>query len=203
MPINESGSDSFWMNDTVEVFRVCPEYGQQQSSEAVTVIGRNFRDSDVLICRFTACTGTSAGPRKCETLVPTSSEDSSIETAATYISGTRLQCPIPEYSFPSNESLLLQSGVCEKDNTGVLAYVQSCEIDAISDGSCQDDAGDGYRFVYDTLVRTCRQLRRGQSPEHVKCLQAMLRSSQNRIRIRSACEKTVDCASQWMAIYIE
>ncbi|CAN0175768.1 unnamed protein product, partial [Ectocarpus sp. 12 AP-2014] len=34
----------------------------------------------------------------------------------------------------------------------VVAYVQSCETSAISDGSCEDDAGAGYRFVYDTLV---------------------------------------------------
>lgn len=163
MPINESGSDSFWMNDTIEVFRVCPEYGTQHASETATVVGRNFRDSDVLVCRFTSCIGTSAGPRKCETPVPTavSSEEKSIETAATYISGTRVQCPMPEYSFPSNESLLLLSGVCEEDSTGVLAYVQNCEVDAISDGSCEDDAGAGYRFVYDTLVRTCRDCRSG------------------------------------------
>lgn len=171
MPINESGSDSFWRNDTVEVFRVCPEYGTQHASEPATIIGRNFRDSDVFVCRFTPCTGTSDGPRKCETPVPTAvSSEKSIETPATYISETRAQCPMPEYSFPSNDSLLLQSGVCEEDNTGVLAYVQSCEIDAISDGSCEDDAGAGYRFVYDTLVRTCREYRSGrQCRQHMNC----------------------------------
>lgn len=154
MPINESGSDSFWVNDTIEVFRVCPEYGVQNTRDAAIVIGRNFRDSDVLVCRFTPCTSASSGPRQCQS--PTSDAISgdkrSIEVSATYISGTRVQCPTPDYSFPSNSSLLVLDGVCEYDDAGVLAYVQSCEADAVSDGYCEDDAGTGYRFVYDTLV---------------------------------------------------
>lgn len=154
MPINESGSDPFWTNDTIEVFRVCPEYGTQNENETAIIIGRNFRDSDTLVCRFMPCTSSTAGPRKCENLASNkiSSDQKSIEVAATYISETRVQCPIPEYSFPSNDSLLLLDGVCENDDAGNLAYVQSCEINSISDGSCEDDAGAGYRFVYDILV---------------------------------------------------
>ncbi len=154
MPINESGSDPFWMNDTIEVFRVCPEYGTQDASETATIIGRNFRDSDILVCRFMPCTSATGAPRKCNNLASSmiSSEQKSIEVAATYISETRVECPIPAYSFPSNDSLVLRDGVCENDGTGNLAYVQSCETDAISNGSCEDDAGPGYRFVYDTLV---------------------------------------------------
>lgn len=154
MPINGSGSDTFWVNDTIEVFRVCPEYGTQNANETATIIGRNFRDSEVLICRFTPCSGASDGPRTCENLVSSAivSNKKSIEVAATYVSDTRVRCPIPDYSFPSNVSLLILGGVCEKDDTGVLAYVQSCETDAVSDGTCEDDAGAGYRFVYDTLV---------------------------------------------------
>lgn len=153
MPMNESGSEPFWINDTIEVFRVCPEYGSQNTSGVVTVVGRNFRDSDVLVCRFTSCTGTSAGPRTCGGLASSAiAGDRSIEVAATYISTTRVGCPLPEYSFPTNGSLLLLDGVCEHDSTGNLAYVQSCEVDAIADGTCEDDAGTGNRFVYDTLV---------------------------------------------------
>lgn len=154
MPINESGSDPFWTNDTIEVFRVCPEYGRQNASGTATIIGRNFRESDILMCRFIPCTSSALGPRKCENLATTaiSSNHKSIETPATYISETRVQCPVPEYVFPSNDSLTLLDGVCEHDEFGILAYVQSCEAQTISDGSCQDDAGAGYRFVYDILV---------------------------------------------------
>lgn len=154
VPINESGSDSFWVNDTIEVFRVCPEYGTEHSSENILVVGRNFRDSDVLVCRFTPCTGTAAGPLKCENVLSsgTMNGGKSIEVAATYTSSTRVQCPIPDYTFPSNNSLVLLDGVCEYDDSGAMAYIQDCETDAISDGSCEDDAGTGQRFVYDTLV---------------------------------------------------
>lgn len=160
MPINESGSDPFWTNDTIEVFRVCPEYGTQSASETTTVIGRNFRDSDVLMCRFMPCTSSTAGPRKCENRPSSeiSGDQRSIEVAATYISQTRVECPIPEYSFPSNDSFFLLDGVCETDDAGVVAYVQSCETSAVSDGSCEDDAGAGFRFVYDTLVSNCCSL---------------------------------------------
>lgn len=154
MPINESGSDPFWVNDTIEVFRVCPEYGTQNTSETATIIGRNFRDSDILVCRFIPCASSAFGPRKCENLATSaiSNNHKSIEASATYISETRVQCPLPEYVFPSNDSLIVLDGVCEHDELGNLAYVQSCEADTISDGSCEDDAGAGYRFVYDVLV---------------------------------------------------
>ncbi|CAM9097538.1 unnamed protein product, partial [Hapterophycus canaliculatus] len=164
MPINESGSDPVWMNDTIEVFRVCPEYGRQNSNATVTIIGRNFRDSDILMCRFIPCTSSADGPRKCENLATSAilSNHKSVEASATYISETRVQCPIPEYVFPSNDSLILLDGVCEHDEFGILAYVQSCEADSISDGSCEDDAGAGYRFVYDILVScTPDELERG------------------------------------------
>lgn len=154
MPINASGSDPFWMNDTIEVFRVCPEYGTENANETATIIGRNFRASDILVCRFTPCTSSAGAPRKCENPASgmISSEQKSIEVAATYISETRVECPIPAYSFPSNDSLVLLNGVCENDETGVLAYVQSCETEAIIDGSCEDNPRAGYRFVYDILV---------------------------------------------------
>lgn len=155
MPINESGSDSFWVNDTIEVFRVCPEYGPQNTSETMTVVGRNFRDSEVLACRFTPCSGTAVGPLMCENLASgaTSNNRKSIEVAATYVSSTRVKCSMPKYEFPSNESLKLLDGICEYDAAGTLAYVQSCEAESVSAGFCEDDPTTGQRFVYDTLVR--------------------------------------------------
>lgn len=154
MPINESGSDSFWINDTIEVFRVCPEYGPENSSGSIVVVGRNFRDSDVLVCRFTPCMGTVAGPLNCEQLVSsgTTNDGKSVEVTAMYTSSTRVQCPVPDYTFPSNESLVILEGVCEYDDSGAMAYIQNCDANAISDGSCEEDAGTGQRFVYDTLV---------------------------------------------------
>lgn len=152
MPINESGSDSFWENDTVEVFRACPQYGAQDSNETVLIIGRNFRESNVLLCRYTPCMSSSVGPRKCDDPSSSGTNGKSIHETAIYISSTRVECPLPEYSFPSNRSLLVLDGVCAYDEAGVLAYIQPCELDDIYDGSCTDGSGTGYRFVYEILV---------------------------------------------------
>lgn len=169
MPINESGSDPFWMNDTIEVFRVCPEYGTENANETATIIGRNFRASDILVCRFMPCKSSAGAPQKCENLASgmISNEQKSVEVAATYISETRVECPLPAYSFPSNDSLILLNGVCENDENGVLAYIQSCETEAIFDGSCEDDPRQGYRFVYDILV-SCRYHQVGSAKNDVQ-----------------------------------
>jgi hypothetical protein len=63
MPVNLSALQPNYtfpnyINDTVEVFRTCPEYLSQAGNargEEITVIGRNFFDTDLLQCKFTAC----------------------------------------------------------------------------------------------------------------------------------------------------
>ena len=60
LPFDEDSSDAMtWLNDTVEVFRSCPSYGMfsEESSDksinnALTVIGRNFKNSTTLTCRY-------------------------------------------------------------------------------------------------------------------------------------------------------
>ena len=49
-----------YVNDTVEVFRTCPEYIDQRGGQDITVIGRNFFDTDLLQCKFTACRSNSS-----------------------------------------------------------------------------------------------------------------------------------------------
>ena len=49
-----------YINDTVEVFRTCPEYIDQRGGQDITVIGRNFFDTDLLQCKFTACRSNSS-----------------------------------------------------------------------------------------------------------------------------------------------
>ncbi|CAM9243358.1 unnamed protein product, partial [Choristocarpus tenellus] len=154
IPVNESGSTAFWLNDTVEVFRSCPSYGTETSGDTVTIIGRNFHESNVLYCRYTPCTSTDIGPRKCRNSnwEASSTKQKRIQETATYISSTRVECPAPTYSFPTNTTLLYLEGICEYDSSGRLAYVQECSESALSDGSCENDAATGYHFVYDTLV---------------------------------------------------
>lgn len=50
-PINATSSSPAWKNDTVEVFRTCTPYGKEDGGDFVTVVGRNFRESDFLSCR--------------------------------------------------------------------------------------------------------------------------------------------------------
>ena len=59
-----------WRNETVEVFRTCPDYVREKAKSEVVVIGRNFYESSLLMCRFTACRFTTDAigrrdPRSC------------------------------------------------------------------------------------------------------------------------------------------
>ncbi|KAK7253707.1 hypothetical protein SO694_00002342 [Aureococcus anophagefferens] len=75
MPVNVSAvSPNYtapnWRNETVELFRTCPEYVKESGGEEIIVVGRNFYDSSLLMCRFTACRFTVDGngrrdPRSC------------------------------------------------------------------------------------------------------------------------------------------
>ncbi len=65
MPVNVSAlqpnyTAPNYINDTVEVFRTCPEYVDQKGGQEITVIGRNFFDTDLLQCKFTACRSNSS-----------------------------------------------------------------------------------------------------------------------------------------------
>lgn len=153
IPVDENISDQFWTNDTVEVFRVCPAYGTESYNDDIIVIGRNFRESDVLMCRYSPCTGTTSAPRQCTRVSAPQPEGQNWTVEAAFVSPTRVRCPAPEYMFPTNVSLIVLDGVCKYDGSGALAYIQACEADAVLSGSCGDDAGVGRQYVYDSLVR--------------------------------------------------
>jgi hypothetical protein len=108
------------VNDTVEVFRTCTNYGLEDEEDVVTVVGRNFRDSSLLSCRFTACIqadwspGQSDGgsgdtdynmvPRMCRNfdgspLPDTMMSKKKVIVPAKFISDTRVECQMPNYSF--------------------------------------------------------------------------------------------------------
>eukprot|EP00956_Cyclotella_meneghiniana_P015719 scaffold24383_cov39-Cyclotella_meneghiniana.AAC.3 len=61
LPFNTHSSNVVqWKNDTVEVFRSCPKFGLMNynnvsSDGRITVIGRNFRNTTNLTCRFRLC----------------------------------------------------------------------------------------------------------------------------------------------------
>jgi len=92
IPINVSASSELWVNDTVEVFRACPLNGTKNGTDEVTLIGRNFYETPLMMCSFT-------------TKGPTYSEHGGafvVTTPATYESRTRVRCKTPPYRFPTN-----------------------------------------------------------------------------------------------------
>jgi len=112
-PVNATSSSKMWVNDTVEVFRTCPPYGIEDSEDYVTVIGRNFRDSDFLTCRFTACLQSNikaldpyyhTSPRTCRDQYGQFTDELSLMKVtgkAEFISSTRVRCKVPRYDFNS------------------------------------------------------------------------------------------------------
>ena len=110
MPINVTSSSPFWVNDTIEAFRPCPQYGSAESTGAtVTVIGRNFLNTGTNFCRWRTCISAQEGtlPRRCKNRgdaadgseLPLIGEvsEKSVMTLARYISSTRMECTIPDF----------------------------------------------------------------------------------------------------------
>ena len=117
MPINVSSSDIFWLNDTIEAFRTCPQYGSSTEENYVTIIGRNFIDTKTNYCKWRSCFSsntadqTPISPRRClNNVKKVTGEDLPVAgnvsqeffiTRARFISPTRMECRAPEYIFPS------------------------------------------------------------------------------------------------------
>ena len=117
-PVNESSSDELWFNDTVEVFRPCPAFGPEDGGGDVVLIGRNFKNTALLTCRWTACLGlgkSSSRPRKCR---DSDGKDFghmsqvNIDLPAKYISPTRVSCPNPGYKFTPLANTTTSLGGC-------------------------------------------------------------------------------------------
>ena len=148
MPLNYSASDPHWRNDTVEVFRTCPDYMVEDGTEGegedeVVIIGRNFRDSELLTCRFSACLRASAPatgpvtryePRVCTNYGPgvdhtpfTAVSGKQVMTRARFLSETRVSCPAPAYAFAPS---VVDNSTCIRDHlTSQVAYVVECTED--------------------------------------------------------------------------
>ena len=136
---NESASVPYWQNDTIDVFRACPQYGSgspkdQFDADAIggvkiTIIGKNFRDTGLNYCKFRSCISANQGrhPRRCKNQVvnqfgndlPVAGEMSthSYVVQANYVSPTRVECYVPEYIF--------EDDFAETLNTDLTQY--SCE----------------------------------------------------------------------------
>ncbi len=183
-PFDESTSDVVsWMNDTMEVFRVCPSYGllpDKCSTEpgsrdvAVTVIGRNFLNSTALTCRYKICLGSRwvlesgvaiTTPGLCRDQESTLSE--AMATSGVYISKTRVSCPFhifdPVDDFaPINrtDSPSSLTEVCLRDEKGQLFLSQHCSATDLASDECSFEVDApllGLRKRVYSLVMPCSE----------------------------------------------
>jgi hypothetical protein len=83
LPIDVAKSVPLWDNETVDIFRVCPENSTYTGGMLITVIGRNFYNSRYLMCKF----------------VPTFPPDEKPHppTPAMYLTTTRVYCRAPQH----------------------------------------------------------------------------------------------------------
>ena len=111
MPVNPARSSAYWVNDTIEAFRTCPLYGSGNGGEYVQIVGRNFRDTNRNFCKWYSCISSNEGrnPRRCRNNVnqvtgeplPAAGDVSrqTFLTPARFISKTRMECQVPEFTF--------------------------------------------------------------------------------------------------------
>ena len=151
--MNESSSTKFWVNDTIEVFRSCPQYGSGDGGEKIVLVGRNFRDTKMNYCKFRTCYSANNGqhPRRCKNQIVEQRDQSALPVAGThddatyitrgrYISNTRIECDVPQFLFDlefiNQPELDTQNYICDYINmnvvgdkinaTGNLSYVREC-----------------------------------------------------------------------------
>ena len=182
LPFNGDSSDvATWTNDTVEVFRSCPSYGifsKENSAKSIdrtfTVIGRNFENSTTLTCRYRFCVGSSwmtdggvvlTDPKHCQD--ETSSLSESVTKTGTYISKTRISCPMPAFDldddFPSLNSSDMPSSstqLCLRDDKGQMFLSVICSGTDLTSTRCafEDDVPSlGLRRRLYSLVLPCSE----------------------------------------------
>jgi hypothetical protein len=151
IPVSIESFDQLWKNNTVDIIRSCPSYGFLQDKQLLTIVGRNFRNSSFLTCRFTFCES-----RSVQTV-----DECKIKTViyqpATFISAFRVSCLLPDIhsdplteSFPGN-----QTNICGRDPDGAIFYFQQCTKDEYLANKCdqlQTRFIWAYRKVYSLLI---------------------------------------------------
>ena len=164
-PLRNSAGD-MWLNDTVEVFRSCPSYFLSIEEETdIVVLGRNFQNTSALTCRFRNCINSlqqlESGKKSYQISLPCSDNVREIssslsstyfDTKGTYISPTRIICPIPKLLVMEKiVEEVSTSDACGYDSSGMYFYFQRCDGDDILTGICSDK---GFKRVY-SLILEC------------------------------------------------
>ena len=176
LPLNpETSSVELWNNDTIEVIRACPSYIVQPGwtpkpsygvrtedanddwkEKTITIIGRNFRNSTTLTCRYRRCLNSGwksykgmdiVVPGNCFADLKPSSLSRAETSAGTFISDTRISCPLPPNEFEgkmnpinvSNGEEFFSQSFCLRDDNGRPYLLQKCSEEEVALGQCSRD----------------------------------------------------------------
>ncbi|KAK1742182.1 IPT/TIG domain-containing protein, partial [Skeletonema marinoi] len=176
LPFNRHTSNvEMWKNDTVEVTRACPSYIVQPgwtpkpsygvraeetpdewTRESITIVGRNFRNSTALTCRYRTCLSSGwkndkgdeiAVPERCFSDLTTSHLSEAETRAGTFISESRVSCPLPNIVHDkllksvneTNAEELSSQSLCVRDDEGGPFFLQKCSDIEIASGQCSRD----------------------------------------------------------------
>jgi hypothetical protein len=125
IPVNVTASSPMWVNDTVEVFRSCPENGTRYGGDELTIIGRNFRDTPLLLCRFRARL-----------------TDFTVTMPAIWESTTRVRCKTPPYGFDEAVEQSVGKGLSQIDvsNNGLTYSASRSNYTYLADWLWSKDA---------------------------------------------------------------
>jgi hypothetical protein len=176
-PLNTTSSTPPWFNDTIEAFRACPTYGSGAGGNYITIIGRNFKDTELNYCKFRACLSANLGQhlRRCKNQVNAPTGESlpivgnisaaTYITKARYISPTRMECTTPKFLFNDDDhfhpSFAVNKYECmyldafgnnATKGNGNFSYVRPC--DTVPGTVCPNLPMTGYEF-FSKLVFPC------------------------------------------------
>ena len=157
LPLNKNSSNIRpWKNDTVEVVRVCPSLEIVTSNfsnfDAITVIGRNFRNSSELTCRFRVCRSSKLAYSGEDLILPNTCNNGngesnffgpSILVRAMFVNENRVKCQFPNLESLGDSGPLLTTSapltkamVCMRDENNNIFLSRECNTDQVSSGDC-------------------------------------------------------------------
>lgn len=156
LPFNTHSSNAVqWRNDTVEVFRSCPTFGLMNNNNVstegtITVIGRNFRNTTNLTCRFRLCQSTQLTYLGQKLIFPNTCEGNTTNFNApavlgggTFLNENRVICDLPDITSMGDFEPLLTTSlpqskamVCMSDRHGKIYLSKECSDTEVLSGSC-------------------------------------------------------------------
>jgi len=139
--VDTENSTQFWHNDTVVVYRACPQTGWERGGQTITVIGKNFRNSPDLRCLFWR-----------------DWDEWRYEVPATFINSQYIQCESPPFPWWECDPRVLKGESVAKclandprDHEGVSKQEQKYQ-DMIN-GVTTTAVIDGVDTIVPTVVR--------------------------------------------------